>query len=190
MPIDIQVGTPTSTGFDPSVGTSTSTAYLTVEEADAYHRRQPYSADRWASRDIHEKERLLMRATEVLDAMITWEGARGADEVEQRLEWPRYGMWDRSREYILDNDYIPRQLKDAVAEFAGQLITADRTADDPLETQRIWGLSVGNNAVNLQFDKPRAKVVPDNVIYLLVPWWIRDVRQRSSRAVTTVGIIR
>lgn len=90
----------------------------------------------------------------------------------QRLSWPRIGMYDKNGN-LIPSDVIPQDLKDALAEFAGQLGISDRTLDNDVIIQGLTSVKAGS--VSLSFkDQIFKQVVPDAVLDLLVPGWLTD----------------
>ena len=192
--------------FDATPRGAAATSYTTVEEADAYHAAQPPGTRTfvpaagetdWATLSTEAKQHRLMLATRLLDQIVVWTGSRyyghpdtlaARGTQQQSLEWPRYDMFDRTGRYEIDIDTIPQQLKDATAEFAGQLGDLSRTQDDAVETASLSGIRVG--PVNLAFDRPEAKRIPDSVVYMLYPHWYSRLRHRSKRSISTVRITR
>lgn len=142
-------------------------SYVSVAEADAYHATHLY-ASVWTAATVTTKETAVIHATRVLDLMYKW--AQWSTTPTQKLQWPRTGVEDFLRRSYIGDLVIPSQLKDATAEFARQLIVADRTADSDIETQGITSLGVGS--VSLSFkESVIAKVVPDAVVEMIPSWW-------------------
>jgi len=142
-------------------------SYATVAEADAYHDTHLY-ASAWTAASANTKAVALIQATRTLDALYEWAEWRTYET--QALAWPRSGLLDAGAMQYLDEDEIPSQLKNATAEFARQLLEANRTADNPVEAQGIASLSAGS--VSLTFrDSVVPKVVPDAVSWMLPRWW-------------------
>ena len=109
-------------------GASDANSYLTVAEANAYHASRLFN-DVWLNADDATKETALIWATRVLDRE-EWKGYR-TEEI-QALRWPRTSVYDRDGYYIADN-VVPKFLKDATAELAFLLATADRSAETGTE---------------------------------------------------------
>ena len=191
--------------FDATAGGADSNSYCTVAVADAYHDMQPLGSrtfvpaegeTTWEALSTASKERRCMLATALLDRLVNWSGTRrygSRDSLDltgphQRLQMPRYGLYDRDNEYYLDPDKLAEELQHATAEYAGQLGEPNRTADDDVETASIKGIRAGK--VDLKFDKPEAKPLPDSVFYMLPSNWVRGVRQRSRRSIRTMPISR
>lgn len=174
--------------LDATVGGANSNSYLTVADAQNYFdARLPVAG--WD--DADSKEVLLVMATRTLNAIMqaaktivypfnngtayyrvyrTWTGSPAS--TTQRLAWPRTGMFDRNGNAIPSN-VIPQDLKDAVAELAGQLGNSDRTLDNDVSVQGLKSVSAGS--VSLSFkDYIERKVLPDAVLDLLVPSWYTD----------------
>jgi hypothetical protein len=119
----------------------------------------------------------LLYATKLMDALFVWTGYAAVPST-QALLWPRVGMWYRSGESVPSN-IIPDELKDATAEFAKQLLEADRTDDNPIETLGLKKLRAG--PVALEWDEDTAaKVVPDVVANLLPPDWYASIGGRDQ----------
>jgi hypothetical protein len=100
-----------------------------------------------------------------------WTGRATSPET-QALCWPREGMMNRNGAPI-PNDVIPPSLKEAVAEFAGQLAVADRSLDNTAAVQGITNVKAGSVSVSFAgIDGVMVtKVIPDVVSFLLVPSW-------------------
>lgn len=170
-----------TTPADPSAN-----SYATVAEADAYHETRLHDEAWLVSGEV--KNAALVMATRLLDAFYSWTGdvatapqsARlpknaffawtGAASTEtQNLCWPRTGMYTRNG-YAIPSGEVPNALKDATAEFAMQLITADRSLDSDVSAQGITEIKAGSLGVKFK-DMVESKVMPDAVHSLLVPSW-------------------
>lgn len=148
--------------LDATVGGASANSYATVDEASAYHEGRLH-ADAWTDADSADQEKALQMATQTLDDLIDWHGVVVTDT--QRLGWPRAGVIGRNGR-LIEQDELPRELVEATAEFARQLLDENRTADSDVETQGLTALEVG--PVKLSFkDEVIAKVVPDAVFYKL-----------------------
>lgn len=159
-----------------TAGASNANTYCTRAAATQYDDNHPQSGTTWSGSSSDEKGQALLMATQLLDQHIEWTGA--ASDVIQILEWPRIGMWDRNGN-AMDSDSIPDELVNATAEFARQIIAADRMADDAVSTKGITQLKAG--PVSLTFSgRKGAKVVPDAVYYLLEDSWFFSVRKRGQ----------
>jgi hypothetical protein len=157
-----------------TVGSATANSYCTLAVADQYHDDRPAVGTTWSAETDANKNRSLMWATKLLDALITWRG-NVVDDV-QALDWPRYGLSHTSG-YAVDSDAIPVHLESACAEFARQLLAEDRAADSDIQTQGITRLKAAS--VELQFkDSVFAKVIPDVVVNLVPNSWYSSVRGR------------
>lgn len=160
---------PTPT-LDATPAGAAANSYCTVAEADAYHDAR-LSATTWtdASVTTATKTVALIMATRLLDAMYEWENWATHPQT-QALQWPRVAMPRRNLLAWVGNDEIPPELKNATAEFARQLLAADRSLDSDIETQGITSLTAG--PVSLTFkESVVAKVVPDAVVSLLPREW-------------------
>lgn len=174
--------------IDATVGGVSSNSYLTLVEAQEYFdTRLP--VDGWDNAD--DQNVLLIMATRVLNALAQpfktlvpaqgsvpayyrvrrqWTGA--AATATQRLAWPRSGMFDGNGNAI-PLDVIPQDLKDATAEFAGQLGLSDRTLDNDVIIQGLTSLRAGSVSLGFK-DNITPQVIPDAVYNLLVVGWLTD----------------
>lgn len=162
-------------------------SYLTVAEANTYFDSRLPLTIAWD--DVDSKETLLVMATRTLDKLLTpyktlfyqngvayyrvrpaWTGAPST--TTQRLCWPRTGMFDQNGNAI-GVLIIPQDLKDATAEFAGQLGNADRTLDNDVIVQGIKSIKAGSVALSFG-DGIMPQVIPDAVYNLLVNSWMTE----------------
>lgn len=183
------------------VGASDSNSYCTVEEANTFHASR-LGSDTWDGASPADKEKALMSATWILDAFFSstgdprtqqqnpnlpknayfqWTGQAASET--QALCWPRVGMVSRNGFPIASN-VLPKELKNATAEFARQLLDGDRTLDNDVEAMGITSLRAG--PVSLSFkDVIVKKTVPDAVVSLLVPsWCIKSMRTEVFKVIS------
>lgn len=167
--------------LDTTVGGASANAYCSQAEANAYHLTHPYVSV-WVESGSDQKDRAIATATQLLDQHIAWNGYAVNDI--QSLQWPRSGCLSRSG-YLIQNTIVPPDVKRATAELARQLLAADRTADNDIESQGITSLSAGS--VSLAFDqaKVKAKVIPDAVASM-----IDYLGRVKARATTCVALGR
>tara|TARA_B100000949_G_scaffold4534_2_gene3929 strand:+ start:3800 stop:4327 length:528 start_codon:yes stop_codon:yes gene_type:complete len=159
-----------------TAGASNANTYCTRAESTQYDDDNPQSGTTWSGASNDLKDQSLLMATRLLDEHLDWTGA--PSDTVQVLNWPRTGMWDRNGNFM-DSDSIPNDVRDATAEFARQIIAADRMADDAVSTKGITNLQAG--PVSLTFSgKKGAKVVPDAVYYMLESSWFWAVRKRGQ----------
>lgn len=174
--------------LDATVGGAAANSYLTLAEAQAYFDTRTAVAG-WENAD--DQSVLLMMATRVLNAMArplvtyvpskggvaayyitrsTWTGLPAT--TTQKLAWPRTGMYDANGNAILSS-VIPDDLKDATAELAGALGTADSTLDNDVIVQGLTSIKAGS--VSLSFkDMIEQHVIPDMVWNLMPASWFTD----------------
>lgn len=152
-----------------TAGDAAANSYCTLAEANSYHDARLFVTT-WTGATDDDKSKALLMATRLLDAMYDWAG--WCVTSTQALQWPRSGVPNAHLTGDVEPTVIPTELKNATAEFARQLITADRSLDSDVETQGLQSLTAG--PVSLAFrDGVRAKVVPDAVLNLLPSWWGR-----------------
>ena len=167
-------------GTSTLVATSKSTtanSYCTLAEADQYQDDRPAVSTTWADASENNKIRALLWATKLMESLFDWTGY--ASTTTQALGWPRMGLLERI-DVSLDSDTVPSEIKDAQAEYARQLLVANRAQDNDIESQSISSIKAGS--VALQFDSSAAynKVVPD-AVYLMIPQdWFSSVRGRAT----------
>lgn len=108
-------------------GLADADAYLSVEEADAYHAAHSASST-WSGAITANKEKAIRLATQFLDIRYgaRWCGTRAS--VDQALDWPRASASD-SDGNLLGSTVIPRAVKHAAAEAALRCISSDLMAD-------------------------------------------------------------
>lgn len=172
-----------------TAGAANANSYLTVEEAQNYFDSRIPGAIATAWDNTDSQEAALATATRVLDLMFlgrrvrvdgdpgyyrvgpAWTGV--AASTTQKLAWPRLGMFDRNN-YPISELVIPSELKDAVAELAGQLALSDRTLDSDTAVQGITDVSAGSVSVSFKDSAVTTKIMPDIVWSLLVPSWFTE----------------
>jgi hypothetical protein len=74
---------------------------------------------------------------------------------------------------VIPSNVIPQALKEAEAEFAGQLLKGDRTLDNDVIVQGLTSVRAGSVALTFK-DSIVAQVVPDLVINLMPVSWLTD----------------
>lgn len=170
--------------LNPTAGASDANSYVTLEEAAAYFdARLPLSTP-WD--DVDAKEAALIMATRLLDASFRggrvlvpangsraayyksnpkWAGARAS--AAQRLAWPRAGVTLDGVE--VDSAAVPREIKDAVCEYAGQLAIKDSSADNAVAVGGITSVTAGPVGVSFKNEAILPKPLPDAVTLLIPP---------------------
>ena len=168
-------------------GAANANSYATHAEANAYFEERLPLDPAWVASG---QEAVLIMATRMIDMLAQpfrtfvpdgrgggyyrarrqWTGLPAT--TTQRLSWPRVGMFDRNGNAILST-VIPQELKEAQAEFAGQLLKADRTLDNDVISQGISSIRAGS--VSLSFrEGTLPQVFPDAVLNLLVESWLTE----------------
>lgn len=169
--------------IDATVGGVSANCYETHAEANLYFEERIPIVPPWVASG---QEAYLITATRTLDALAQpfrtfmpgkppyyrirrqWTGLPAS--ATQRLAWPRIGMFDRNGNAI-PSDVIPQDLKDANAEFAGQLKKGDRTLDNDVIVQGIKSVRASSVAVTFG-DAIMPQVVPDAVYNLMPTSWL------------------
>jgi hypothetical protein len=170
-------------------GASNANSYITEVEADAYFDARLPLVPPWS--DAADPTAALAMATRTLDAMAlpykylvkgtggsmsyyitrpAWTGTPAT--ATQRLAWPRIGMFDGNGNPIPSN-VIPEELKEATAEFAGQLVQSDTTLDNAVIVQGLKSVKAGSVALSFK-DMIEQHVIPDMVWNLMPSSWFTD----------------
>lgn len=158
-----------------TVGGTTSNSYCTKAEADAYHESRLHNTT-WTSATTTQHEAALVWATRLMDEQITWKGTPVSEN--QALAWPQEYQYDRYGNDI-DEDVIPNDVKNAVAEFAFFLIASDRTADS--DSKGIKRMKV--DVVEFEFDKMDApQIMPRSVWSMIQQYGIKT--QKTNRTLS------
>jgi hypothetical protein len=148
--------------IDATAGGASADSYADVATADAYHETRLYSSE-WDNASTPDKEAALKWATRLLD-QHSWVGYKAT--ISQALRWPRSGVLNQDNESI-DSDVIPQWLKNAVAEFALELLKANRPADP--DTAGFKKIKV--DIIELEVDSfDRSDVVPRSVMAMIEPY--------------------
>lgn len=151
--------------FDATVGGANATAYLTTADADDYLAVR-FGADAWATLTSTEKERAIMAATARLELE---EFVGGPTFVDQRLKWPRFPVEDDAGR-LIDNEAIPRHVKEACAELAFYLVQQDTAGTDPNAAtglEPFSALSLGPISLTLRDTPSLAGALPTIVLRAL-----------------------
>lgn len=118
---------------EDGTGIVTANAYASVEEVDDIMSYRRGSA--WNNlTDETEKEGLIIWATNLLDYKARWYGKKTHET--QGLEWPRTGFTNSggggcgSPSGSIDDNVVPKQVKEVVAILANLLIDGDPQAPD------------------------------------------------------------
>lgn len=181
--------------LDTTPGGAAADSYATLAEANTYHtdRRVPASSW-WSTATDAQKESALRMGAILLDRIFEWTGS-AVDSVQARA-WPRNGMFTDNG-FVIPNSgasSLPIGLKEAQAEFAGQLGASDRFADNEAFKKGITSVRAGSVAVTFSDVMQQSdiegldaqlrlmgsqlaylsKVVPDAIRHLLVDSWYTE----------------
>lgn len=111
---------------EDGTGIVTANAYATLEEIDEINSYRVGSS--WNNlTDDEMKENLIIWATNIVDYRVKWFGKK--THATQGLAWPRTGTRDCEGTCIDDN-VVPKQVKEVVAILANHLIDGDPEAAD------------------------------------------------------------
>ena len=125
------------------------TAYLSVEEANAYHNLRMSKAA-WAALDEEEKARRLVSASDFLDVNYRFMGEK-ADPIQLR-QFPRKGF---------ESLKIPTAIIYAVCELALQE-NLNQNAEQKMTSVKVGSLSVNYDNRSTIADSSTALIMCDN----------------------------
>tara|TARA_R100001244_G_scaffold99649_1_gene74399 strand:+ start:2374 stop:2877 length:504 start_codon:yes stop_codon:yes gene_type:complete len=164
--------------IDATVNGANSDSFITVAVADTYWGTNLY-ATTWDAATTANKEKALKMATRILDEKVVWVGTRAT--TTQALGWGRSDVtWDGT---TVSSSTIPIQISNATAQFAGDLLVSDLTAN--AEGKGLNSLKVGE--ITLDFDKnDTAGVMPEIVQEMLRGWGTIYARAKFG----TVPVVR
>lgn len=133
-----------------------SNSFLTVLEADSYFDERVGSVV-WTDAAEEDKERALIQASRELSDLFDWKGYRR--EIDQRLAFPRYSLCTRD-DYYVDDDKVPREIKESTCELAVVLLSGSIAADSPLD-EGLNKIKVGDIELNFSKDERTDEGVND-----------------------------
>lgn len=141
---------------------ATANSYLSVGDAQLYFDARLYP-DAWNAFDPDKKSAALQWSTKLIDANTQWKGWRTG--TVQALEWPRIYVpdarvspWHWSYDplapwpqhgAVYPPNAIPKLLKDAVAEMAGEMAKIDRAAE--WDAMGVQSIGLGQGAIDVSF---------------------------------------
>ena len=170
-----------------TVGSDT---YCLVSDATTWHESMP-EGEAWVDIAPDRQESLLRLATRLLDDHVVWSGEPA--QASQALAFPRSGLETRQGGTVSASS-IPNTIRNATAEFALALDSADRAEDSALVDLGISEASGTKFAFG-----PRRRVIPARVLEMIPGAWIaRQVVDEgssgsgaaSARAVTSIKLGR
>lgn len=152
---------------ETGVGDPDANSYASVEFADDYISMNPFASTQWDLLDTDEKEKLLARASFIIDRRVKWAGERV--DRDSGLRWPRAGVYDEDG-FIIPDDEIPEVLVEAVCEFATYLMTTDWTQDQQTSSGALTKIKV--DVIELEMDPGSASsiqraILPDTITAML-----------------------
>lgn len=154
--------------INATAGSATANAYVTQAVADQYHADRPPVGGTWGGATNDQKAQAIIWATMLMDDLWVWQGY--PTDASQTLLWPRSAILKRNGWEYVDIHVVPVEIQRATAEFARQLLVADRAGDSDIETLGIKSMKVG--PIDFTFkDGVYAKPVPDIVVGLVPYWW-------------------
>lgn len=147
-------------------GAVDSNAYCTLAEANDYHSSRGFNSAWTDEIDDLRKEMSIIWATRLIDAHFINQFIGRRASWTQALCWPRWYSGDLESSLFadgrpIDGQTIPKQIKDATAEFAFYLLSEDWSAG--LGSVTDEGMTLGN----LHLTKEQHNPVPSSVRVLL-----------------------
>jgi hypothetical protein len=154
-----------------------SDSYATIAEADLYHSAHLYSSS-WVSASLANKEIALKMATRILDEKVKWNGVKTNET--QALNWGRSNV--KHEGFDIDENIVPKVIKNATAEFARHLLTSDSTVE--AQGKGLESLEVGS--IKLSFDKNDVAEVVPVIVQAMIEGWGRMRTKTNFGAVSLV----
>lgn len=157
---------------DAVILSTTCNSYVTVAEADTYVNDQVAVASAkaaWLALANELKALYVVRATEILDGLVTWNGDRWS--LTQNLKWPRFNVFVDG--YYLQIGLIaPPKVKYATIELALFLMQQSNATSEANENVLYNAVNVGPLKIdfNVNGTGSAEKYFPD-----IVPILIRDL---------------
>lgn len=148
---------------EDGLGDPQANSYCTVEFADDYIEANGHVSADWLDQEEEDKQRLLARASKVLDIRFKWYGTRV--EPDSGLAWPRAGVVIDGA--LVPDNVIPRILKEATAEFASYLMLTDWTREGGGSSGEFSEIKVDVIQVKFKDDAVRAGVLPEFLLAML-----------------------
>lgn len=115
---------------EDGTGVPAANAYADVSFVNDYHGDRNHGA--WQTFGTSQKEKAIIRATDYLEKRFSlkFKGHR-SDPTGQSLSWPRRDVFDEDDYLLVHSDEIPKELKQATAEYAIRAILIGELAPDP-----------------------------------------------------------
>lgn len=165
--------------LDTTVGGADANSYTTLAFANAFHDASLYG-DVWRAATDLQRTRALITATRLIDEQFDFVGIPASSS--QRLKWPRFGAYDTSAGaiagvygldgYVVSSSEIPRQVQEAVAEYAKWLLASDRTEEDTTE-DGVKRVKAGSVEVEFREGARGKPLVPNLVAEMLRAFALR-----------------
>jgi hypothetical protein len=148
------------------VGAIDSNAYCSLVEANDYHSTRGFNSAWTGETDDAKKEMSIIWATRLIDAHFMQQFIGRRASWTQALCWPRWYSGDLESSLFADGrpingQEIPKQVKDATAEFAFYLLSEDWSAGQGSMVDE--GMTLGN----LHLTKEHHNPIPASVRVLL-----------------------
>ncbi|MCK5603030.1 hypothetical protein KAR91_14195 [Candidatus Pacearchaeota archaeon] len=158
---------------DTTIGGASSNSYVSVADAGTY-LESVLGTTLWDAASADNKAAAVVWATRLIDSYFTWEGIK--IDIDQALDWPRYGAYDKNGYSIL-NDALPVMLPKAVTELARYLIDATSaggssslgTAPDGLDKLKVGPIELTFNTETARGDilLDGVRSLPDHIVQLI-----------------------
>lgn len=163
-------------------GMSTSNAFASVEDFDAWCESRLYAEAQLAA-TTEKKEQALMMAARIIEIVVEYYGQKKTPE--QALGFPRdyvpepgsrtstmtlASLSPYSHVSYFPNDIVPTGLRDANCELARELLKSDRT---DLDAQRkgVESIGLGQGAISVKMNAAdRKKLFTDTIELMLRPF--------------------
>ncbi|AXQ69183.1 head-tail adaptor Ad1 [Caulobacter phage CcrBL9] len=132
-------------------------SYSNIEFADDYVEMDIHRSGEWLGLDEDVKERLLARASKMLDSRVKWKGKKY--DRDSGLQWPRIDVLDEDG-YPISDDEVPQIVREATVEYAKYFMDEDVVAGSTISNYREIQVDVIELKIN---NETNPALVPDVV---------------------------
>lgn len=174
--------------LDVTIGGAAANSYATLVEAQAYvdsHYPSASVTSKWTNIDDAVRETLLIKAAQLLDRHVRWQGDIYTDT--QALSWPRAFAFDRYGRQVATT-VIPGFLKEFQIETA--LWVLDQAGILPqVENGEFDSIRVGSLEIDFnESGANRRSFLPESVVAALAPMGVYNAQ--TPGGVRVVSLVR
>ena len=171
-----------------TIGAANANSYVAIADVTAYvidHYISPAVVAQWNALANPQKEALLIRATQLLDRHVKWQGDV-VDDV-QALSWPRAWAYDRYDRQI-DSSVIPTFLKEFQIETALWIMVqagvVPEVGNAEFDSIRVGSLEIDFN----ENGGTRRAMLPEEVVSALSP--MGKYNAQTAGSARSISLVR